>query len=64
MTTAADQSVQRPATARTTERSDFESRQGEECSVLHIVQTSSAAHLASYPRGIGGCFPVGRAAGA
>jgi hypothetical protein len=30
---------------------------------LHSVQTDSGAHPASYPRGTGGSFPGGKAAG-
>jgi hypothetical protein len=33
-------------------------------SLLHIVQTGSGAHPASYPMDIGGSFPGGKAAGA
>jgi hypothetical protein len=33
-------------------------------SLLHVVQTGSGAHVASYPMGIGGSFPGGKAAGA
>jgi hypothetical protein len=39
-------------------------RQGQEFSHLHIVQTGSGAHLASYPMGTGGSLPGGKAAGA
>jgi hypothetical protein len=31
---------------------------------LHIVQTGSGAHRASYPMDTGGSFPLGKAAGA
>jgi hypothetical protein len=41
----------------TTEESEFESRLGQKCSLLKIVQTS-------YPMGTGGSFPGGKAAGA
>jgi hypothetical protein len=37
---------------------------GSEFSPLHIVQTGSEAHPASYPMGTGGAFPGGKAAGA
>jgi hypothetical protein len=37
---------------------------GSEYSLLHIVQTGSGAHPASYPMGTGGSFPDGKAAGA
>jgi hypothetical protein len=33
----------------TTEGSEFESKQGQEFSLLHIVQTSSRTHPTSYP---------------
>jgi hypothetical protein len=48
----------------TTEGSEFESRQGQEFSLLHVVQTGSAAHPALYPMGTRGSFPGGKAAGA
>jgi hypothetical protein len=35
----------------------FESRLGQEFSLLHVVQTVSGIYLASYPIGIGGSFP-------
>jgi hypothetical protein len=41
----------------TTEGSEFESRYGQEFSLLHDVQTGSGAHPASYPVGT-----VGKAA--
>jgi hypothetical protein len=31
-----------------------------EFSLLHVVQTGCGAHTASYPRGIGSCFPGDR----
>jgi hypothetical protein len=37
----------------TTEGSEFESRWGNEFSVVHVVQTGSGAYPASYPMGIG-----------
>jgi hypothetical protein len=39
-----------------TEGSEFESRQGKEFSLLHVVQTGSGAHPASYKMGNGGSF--------
>jgi hypothetical protein len=42
----------------------FESRWGQELSLLHVVQTGSGAHPASYLMGTGGSFPGGKAAGA
>jgi hypothetical protein len=44
------------ATGWTIEGSKFESRQGQEFFLLHVVQTGSGAHPASYPMGTGGCF--------
>jgi hypothetical protein len=35
----------------------FEYWKGQEFSLLHIVQTGSGAHPASYPMGSGGSFP-------
>jgi hypothetical protein len=40
---------------------EFESRQGQEFSLLHVVQTGSGAHTAFSPMGIGGSFPWGKA---
>jgi hypothetical protein len=37
-----------------TKGSEFESRWGQEFSLLHVVQTGSGAHSTSYPMGIGG----------
>jgi hypothetical protein len=34
--------------------SEFESRQGQEFSLLHVVQAGSGAHPTSYPMGTGG----------
>jgi hypothetical protein len=48
----------------TTEGSEFESRQGQEFSLLHVVQAGSGAHPTSYPMGTRGSFPGGKAAGA
>jgi hypothetical protein len=36
---------------------------GQEFSLLHVVQTDSGAHPASYPMSTGGFFPGGKAAG-
>jgi hypothetical protein len=36
---------------------------GSDFSLLHVVQTGSGAHPASYPMGSRGSFPVGKAAG-
>jgi hypothetical protein len=36
------------------DESEFESRYGQEFSLLHVVQTGSEAHPASYPMGTGG----------
>jgi hypothetical protein len=36
---------------------------GSEFSLLHIIQTSSGAHPASYPMVTGSSFPRGKAAG-
>jgi hypothetical protein len=51
------QSVCRLDTCRTAERSDFESRKGQDFSPFPVVQTGSGAHSASYTVGIGGSFP-------
>jgi hypothetical protein len=51
------QSVQRLATGWTTEGSEFESRYGQELSLLHVVQTGSGVHPTSYPMGMGALFP-------
>jgi hypothetical protein len=45
------------ATGWTTKGSEFESRSGQEISLLHVVQNASRAHPASYPVGTGGSFP-------
>jgi hypothetical protein len=37
---------------------------GSKFSLLHIVQTDSGSHPASYPMGTGGSFPGGKEAGA
>jgi hypothetical protein len=51
----------RLATSWATKWSEFESRYCQEFSLLHIVH---GAHPASYPMGIRGSFPGGKAAGA
>jgi hypothetical protein len=58
------QSVQRLATGWTAEGSVFEFKWSQDFSLLHVVQTGSGAHKASYPMGNGSCFPWGKAAGA
>jgi hypothetical protein len=40
------------------------SREGQEFSLLQIVQTGSEVHTTSYPMGTGGSFPGGKATGA
>jgi hypothetical protein len=55
-------SVQRLTTGWTTEVSEFESRWRQESSLLHVVQTGSGAHPASYPTGTEDSFPEGKAA--
>jgi hypothetical protein len=47
-----------------TEESKFESRKGKELSLLHVVQTGSGVHPASYSMGTRGAFPGVKAAGA
>jgi hypothetical protein len=44
--------------------SEFEFRQGQEFSLLYVVQTGSGVHPTSYPMGTGGFLPGGKAAGA
>jgi hypothetical protein len=44
--------------------SEFESRYGQEFSLLQIVQTVSEVHPTSYAMGTGGSFPGGKAVGA
>jgi hypothetical protein len=56
------QSVWRLATGWTTEESQFESRYGQECSLLHAVQTGSGVHPTSFPMGTGVFSPGGKAA--
>jgi hypothetical protein len=53
------QSVQRLPTDWTTHGSEL---QGQEFSFLHVVQSGSGAHPASYPMGTGGSFSGGKAA--
>jgi hypothetical protein len=48
------QSVLRLATGWTTEGSELETRQGQEFSLFHVVQTDSGVHPTSYPMGTGG----------
>jgi hypothetical protein len=45
-------------------RLEFESRYGQEFSLLQVVQTGSGIHQTSYKMGTGGSFPGGKAAGA
>jgi hypothetical protein len=45
------------ATGWTAEGSEFESRYGQEFSLLHIVQTGSGVHPTSYRMDTGGSFP-------
>jgi hypothetical protein len=58
------QSVQRLIMGWTTQVLEFETPYGQEFSLLHVVQTGSGAHPASYPMATGGFFPGGEAAGA
>jgi hypothetical protein len=53
-------SVQRLATGW----SEFEPRQSQEYSLLHVVQTGSGIHRASYPTCTEGSFPGDTVAGA
>jgi hypothetical protein len=48
----------------TTEKSEFESRWGQEFSLLQLIQTGPEVHPTSSPMGTGGSFPGGKAAGA
>lgn len=41
----------------------FESHQGQEFSLLHVIQTDSAANPAPYPMGNSGSFPRGKTRG-
>jgi hypothetical protein len=52
------------ATGWATEGSEFECRQGQEFSLLQVVQTGSEVHPTSYTMGTGGSFPGVKAAGA
>jgi hypothetical protein len=54
MKAGVSQSVQQLATGWTTEGLKFESRHGQQFCPLHVVQTGSGAHPASYPIGTGG----------
>jgi hypothetical protein len=40
-----------------TKGSEFESRWGQEFSLIHVIQTGSGAHPASYPMGTGALPP-------
>jgi hypothetical protein len=53
----------RLATGWMIEGSEFESRQSQKFSFLHVVQTGSGVHPASYPMGTGGSFPGDKAIG-
>jgi hypothetical protein len=44
-----------------TEGSEFESRKGQEFSLLHVVQTVSGVYRTPYPMGTGGFFPGSKA---
>jgi hypothetical protein len=57
-------SWQLPGGARgwTTEGSEFESRYGQEFSLLHFVHTGSGVHTTFHPMGSGDSFPGGKAA--
>jgi hypothetical protein len=57
------QSVQRMATGWTTKASEFNSQWGQEFPLLHVVQTESGTHPASYKMGAPGSFPRGKTAG-
>jgi hypothetical protein len=47
-----------------TEGSEFKSWYSQEFSPLHVIQTSTGAHTASYPMDTEGSFPGVKAAGA
>jgi hypothetical protein len=51
------QSVWRLAMGWMTKGSELESWWGQEFSLLHVIQTGSGAHSASYPMGTRGTFP-------
>jgi hypothetical protein len=57
------QSVQRLLMGWTAEVSASDSWQGQDVSLLRVVQTVSAAHHACYPMGTEGIFPGCKAAG-
>jgi hypothetical protein len=57
-------SIYRLATGWTTEKSEFESRWGQEFSLLQIVQTGSEVHSTSYPMVKCSYFPGDKAGGA
>jgi hypothetical protein len=48
----------------TTEGPEFESRYGQEFSLLHVVQAGSGVHRTSYSMDTVGIFPGSKAAGA
>jgi hypothetical protein len=48
----------------TTEGSEYESRYGQEFSVLHVVQTGSVVHPTFYTMGTGSSFIKGKVTGA
>jgi hypothetical protein len=54
------QSVYRRAAGWTTEGSEFESRWGQEFSLLRVFQTDSGVHTTSYPMNTEVFFPVGK----
>jgi hypothetical protein len=58
-----EHSVRQLATGRTTEGLEVESRWGRDFPLLHVIQTGSGAHPASYPMGSGRSFPGDNAAG-
>jgi hypothetical protein len=49
----------RLATGWTIEGSKFESRQGQEFSLFHVIKTGPGAQPFTYPKGIGGTIPGG-----
>jgi hypothetical protein len=49
------------ATGWTAERSEFEYRERQDFSPLHVVPIGSGTHPASYSEGIRGSFPRGKA---
>jgi hypothetical protein len=48
--------VQLQDTGWMTDEPEFESRLSKTCSLLHVIQTGSEAHPASYPMGTDGSF--------